>query len=108
MPEPVAQGSWVEIRSIVLQPGQRAPSVPEDTQQVALELRAKGVLVEAAALGDEVAIVTRSGRRLEGTLVEVNPAYSHSFGPPIDALLGVGHEARELLASAPRDDSDAP
>ena len=108
MPERAARGSWVEIRSVVLEPGQRAPGVPRDTGEVALELRAKGALMESAALGDEVTIVTRSGRRLLGTLVDVNPPYTHGFGPPLAELLDVGQEARDLLADAPGDVLDAP
>ena len=103
MPERVARGTWVEIRSVVLDAGQRAPGVPDDTQHVALELRVKGTLQTDAALGEEVAIVTPSGRRLIGTLVAANPAYTHGFGPPIDAIMEIGCSARELLAKASGD-----
>lgn len=106
MDERVERGSWVEIRSIVLEPGQRAPGVPEDTAQVALELRVKGVLMDSATAGEVVEVVTRSGRRLCGTLLAVNPAYTHGFGPPIAALMDVGREARELLEKASVDESD--
>jgi hypothetical protein len=97
MAEKVAKGTWVEIHSVVLAPGERAPQVPEDTQRVPLEMRCKGFLVEAAWLGEPAEIVTAAGRRLAGTLVEVNPAYSHGFGRPIPELSAIGAEVRALL-----------
>jgi len=93
----VARGAWVEIRRVLLAPGERAPRVPEETQRVPLEMRVKGVLSHDAALGDEVEIVTHSGRRLRGTLSEVAPAYTHGFGPPVPELRAVGEELRALL-----------
>ena len=83
MAERIAQGAWVEIQRIVLAPGERAPQVPEDTQSVPLEMRVKGFLADPACLGEEAEIETPAGRRLRGKLVEVNPAYTHGFGPPI-------------------------
>lgn len=97
MAERHAKGTWVEIRATVLAPGERAPQVPEDTQRVPLEMRAKGVLQAPAAVGEEVEILSAAGRRLRGILVAVNPAYEHGFGPPIAALQAVGGELRALL-----------
>jgi hypothetical protein len=98
--ERVAAGTWVEIRRVVLAPGERAPQVPEDTQRVPLEMRAKGFLVTDAVPGEEVEIESAAGRRLRGTLGDVNPAYTHGFGPPVPELLALGGEARALLAGA--------
>ena len=97
MAEEAPEGAWVEIHSIILPAGQRAPQVPEDTQRVPLEMRVKGFLAQTAVVGDEVEIVTVVGRRLRGTLVMVNPPYTHSFGPPIAELLTVGREVSALL-----------
>lgn len=91
------KGAWVEIHSIVLPPGERAPQVPEDTGRVAFEMRAKGFLVEAATVGEEAEITTSAGRRLRGVLAAVNPAYTHSFGPPIPELSAIGGEVRAML-----------
>ena len=52
MAERAAQGAWVEIHRCVLQAGERAPQVPEDTQRVPLEMRVKGFLVAPAAPGE--------------------------------------------------------
>ena len=97
MPERTKKGTWVEIHSIVLAPGARAPQAPEDTRRVALEMRVKGFLVEAAAIGEEVEVATPAGRRLRGVLAAVNPAYTHGFGPPIAELSTIGGEVRAML-----------
>jgi hypothetical protein len=90
-------GTWVEIHSIVLPAGERAPQVPQDTQNVPLEMRAKGFLLQAAQVGDHVEIETCAGRCVEGTLVIVNPAYTHTFGPPVAELNTIGGEVRAIL-----------
>lgn len=97
MAEIIAKGTWVEIYSIMLPAGERAPQVPDDTQQVPLEMRVRGFLEESASLGGDAVIVTPVGRRLRGTLVAINPAHSHSFGPPIPELSTVGDEVRVIL-----------
>lgn len=93
----ISKGTWVEIHNIVLPAGKRAPQVPEDTQQVPLEMRVKGFLVEPASLDEEVEIITTVGRHLRGTLIEVNPAYTHQFGAPIPELSTIGGEVRAIL-----------
>ena len=97
MAEHIEKGTWVQIHRIVLREGQRAPQVPVETQQVPLEMRVKGFLTEPATLGEEVEIVTPSGRRLGGVLTDVNPGYTHSFGSPIPELLRIGREVRAIL-----------
>jgi len=97
MTDNVAPGTWVEIHRIVLPAGERAAQVPEDTQRVPLELRVKGFLLAPAAVGDEAEIETPAGRRLRGTLVEVNPPYTHGFGAPVPELVTIGSEVRALL-----------
>ena len=93
----ISKGTWVEIHRILLQPGERSPQVPEDTRQVPLEMRVKGFLLEPAAPGAEVEIETPAGRRLQGILTEVNPAYTHGFGSPIPELSAIGGEVRSML-----------
>ena len=95
----VATGTWVEIHSIVLPAGRRAPQVPDDTQAVPLEMRVKGHLVGPADPGGEAEVVTRAGRRLRGTLEAVEPGYEHGFGPPVPELMAIGDELRALLAT---------
>ena len=102
MAETVAKGTWVEVHRVELTAGARAPQVPEDTQKVPLEMRVKGFLVEPAAVGEAAEIETPAGRRLRGTLVEVNPAYTHSFGAPIPELSTIGKEVRAMLREGGR------
>ncbi len=97
MPETLEEGTWVEIRGIVLAAGARAPQVPADTSEVPLELRAKGFLVAAAEIGAEAEIETVTGRRLRGTLAEANPPYEHGFGAPLPELSAIGGEVRAIL-----------
>ncbi len=97
MSELIEQGTWVEIRRIVLPAGQRAPQVPGDTQQVPLEMRVKGFLLSPAIQGEEASIETVIGRRLTGLLVDVNPVYEHGFGPPISELTAIAKEVRAWL-----------
>ena len=100
----IEKGTWVEIHRVVLQAGERAPQVPEDTRQVPLEMRVRGFLAQPATPGDETEIVTVTGRLLRGVLTEVNPAYTHGFGSPVAELLTIGGEVRALLRTrgAPR------
>ena len=93
----VSAGSWVEIHKVILPAGERAPQVPEDTQQVPLELRVKGFLVEDAETGEEAEIKTFTGRKHKGVLKDSDPSYDHKFGKPIEELLKVGPQIRDIL-----------
>ena len=97
MAEQIPKGTWTQIHCIVLPAGERASQVPTETQAVPLEMRVKGFLVEPAHLGDEVEIVTPAGRHVIGTLIDINPPYTHSFGAPIPELTSVGGEVRSIL-----------
>jgi len=97
MAERISSGTWVEIHGIVLAPAQRADHIPEDTKRLPLEMRVKGFLVNNAAVGDQVEIVTVTGRRLRGTLAQVNPSYAHGFGAPIPELQRIAGEVRARL-----------
>lgn len=93
------KGDWVQIYSVVLDPGDRAPQVPEDTAGVPLEMKVKGSLVEdSAGLGDHVTVTTAAGRVLTGELIAVDPPYEVGFGPPPGELRSVGSELRRILA----------
>ncbi|MCR4402306.1 MAG: 2-amino-4-oxopentanoate thiolase subunit OrtA [Firmicutes bacterium] len=95
--ERVPAGEYVQVKAVVLRPGERAPQVPEDTQRVPLELRIKGYLDSDAFIGDEVTITTVLGRKVAGQLIAVNPPYPHSFARPVPELLHVGEELGRIL-----------
>ena len=91
------KGDWVQIRQIILEPGQRSSQVPEDTSKVPLVLLVKGFSASDANLGDKVTITTVIGREITGELVAVNPSYNHSFGSPPRELISIGSELRRML-----------
>lgn len=91
------KGDWVKIYDIVLESKDRAPQVPEDTRGVPLEMWVKGFLLEEGKIGDTVEIETITGRRVEGKLVEVDPAFDHSFGRNIPEVLKIGQQLRGIL-----------
>jgi hypothetical protein len=94
-----SRGDWVRIHWVVLDAGERAPQVPEDTAKTPLQARASGWLdQETAAIGEEVAIRTATGRTLTGSLTEIDPAPGHGFGKPIAELLRIGPDLRRRLA----------
>lgn len=93
------KGDWVRIHKVVLEVGERASNIPEDTQNVPLEMWDKGFLLDdSAKIGDKVKVETYIGRVVEGNLLEVNPYYGHDFGKCIPELLYIGRQGRELLA----------
>ncbi|WMM23342.1 2-amino-4-oxopentanoate thiolase subunit OrtA [Tissierella sp. MB52-C2] len=92
------RGDWVRIHTVVLKIGERASGIPEDTQNVPLEMWDKGFLLEDSAnIGDKVKIETYIGRVVTGDLIEVNPYYKHDFGKAVPELLYIGRQARALL-----------
>ncbi len=93
----VKKGDWVQIHQIVLQPGERAPQIPDDTKKVPLELWVKGYALADAEVGEEVEIETVTGRKITGKIVAVNPSYTHSFGNFIPELLMVDKCVKNLF-----------
>ncbi len=91
------RGDWVKIHAIVLRAEERSPHLPQDTKKVPLEMWVNGFLREDAKIGDEVQVSTLSGRIVSGTLVEVNPRYTHDFGDPIAELLKIGPNLKRIL-----------
>ena len=84
------KNDWVRIHNIILTPEQRTGKLPEDTKKMPLEMWAKGHLQnDAAEIGDEVTILTSTGREERGTLVEVNPCYTLNIraGDPHDGRI---------------------
>jgi len=93
------KGDWVRIHNTILQAGERAPNIPEETQNVPLEMWDKGFLLnDKANIGDKVEIETYIGRKIEGTLIEVEPYYEHNFGKAVPELLYIGRQVRGLIA----------
>lgn len=100
----IQKGEWVRIHRVILNPEQRAPQVPDDTKNVPLEMWVKGFLQEEASIGDVVTIKTITGRLEKGTLLEVNPTYTHSFGKYVPELLQIGLDLKEILFGGDSDE----
>ena len=90
-------GDWVRIHKIVLEVGERASNIPNDTQSVPLEMWDKGFLLKDANIGEIVEIETYIGRKVTGQLIEINPYYQHDFGKSVTETLYIGRQARALL-----------
>ncbi|HEU24359.1 MAG: 2-amino-4-ketopentanoate thiolase [Mesoaciditoga sp.] len=91
------KGEWVKIHDVILNPSDRAQSLPDDTKQVPFEMWLNGFLNHDAKIGEIVEITTLSGRKVKGTLVEINPRYTHDFGEPLPELLKIGPILKSML-----------
>jgi 2-amino-4-ketopentanoate thiolase alpha subunit len=89
---------WVEVEYILLEPVDRSPGLPPETAERPLKAWVKGFARSAAAIGDEVAVTTMTGREVTGVLTEVNPGYTHTFGKPAPELVRVGRDLRQRVA----------
>jgi 2-amino-4-ketopentanoate thiolase alpha subunit len=90
----VAAGTWVELWMTILEPGQRAPGIPADTQAHPFVGRVRGFLIETAAIGEPAAVRTLIGRTVEGTLSAVHPRNPADFGDPSPELLDIAARFR--------------
>jgi hypothetical protein len=98
-------GNWVLVHRVVLPAGERAASVPPETQAVPLEMRVKGFLVDGAASpGETVTVRTLAGRHVTGRLVAVNPPIPPTFGSPVPELLDIGPELRRRGAGGGKEE----
>lgn len=98
MTKTAKKGDWVRIHNTVLQVGERAPQVPEETKKVPLEMWINGFLVnDGAKVGDQVTIKSLAEIKHEGTMVDVQPVYRVDYGQPQPELLTIGPELRAIL-----------
>lgn len=90
------KGDWVQIHNVVLNPEERSSALPEDTKKHPLEMWVKGYLQSDAELGEEVEVITRTGRKAVGKLVNESPYFEHNFGFLIPEVLKIGDMVREI------------
>jgi len=93
----VEKGRWVRIKKIVLEAGQRADRLPEETRNVPFITWVKGTLISEGNIGQEVTVKTKSGRIETGELVEADPFYEINYGEYVHELSNIGDAAREIL-----------
>lgn len=91
------KNDWVQIQNVVLTSGNRAPQVPEDTQECDLKLWVKGIAETEAAIGEEILITTVTGRKTKGVLAEINPNYIHDFGEFQTELLQIEMQLKKIM-----------
>ncbi|MBS3937714.1 MAG: 2-amino-4-ketopentanoate thiolase [Peptococcaceae bacterium] len=91
-------GHLVEISWVALGATERAAHLPESSKAVPVIARVKGFAQSSVPLGAELAVRTFAGRLLTGTLIDVAPCHTHSFGRPQPELLIIGPMLREELS----------
>lgn len=96
----IKKGTWVRIYGITLTADERSANLPEDTKRLPLEFWTKGHLQADAEIGDEVEVITASGRSQTGKLVEANPIYELNYGVLVPELIEIGPQLRGLLEDA--------
>lgn len=93
----VKKGTWATVRSTILEPGQRAPGIPEETAKTPLLMWAKGYLEADAEVGQQATVRTRTGRLETGVLEEAEPFADVNYGGFVPEILRIGDQAREIL-----------
>ena len=91
------KGDWVRIHKDILRAEERTAKLPEDTQKCDLEMWTKGFLLEDGEIGEEVTIRTAVGREETGTLVEVGPYYTHSYGKFVPEIVEIDKRLRKVM-----------
>jgi hypothetical protein len=85
------------VRQRLLEPHERAASLPEDTAALPYEALVRGILLEPTKVGSSATIRTAAGRVVAGQLEIVEPADTHTFGRPPAALVAVDEAISGLL-----------
>lgn len=92
------KGEWVRVHNVVLNADDRTARIPDDTKKCDLEMWVKGQLIdETAEIGDVVTIKTATGRKEKGTLIEVDPYYTHSYGKFVPEIIEIDNMLREEI-----------
>lgn len=92
------KNDWVRIHNVVLKAQDRTARIPDDTKECGLEMWVKGQLLdETAEIGDVVTIKTATGREEKGTLLEVGPYYTHSYGKFVPEIIEIDNILREEM-----------
>ena len=58
----------------------------------------KGTLVnDEAEIGDEVTVISATDREETGTLIEVGPYYTHSYGKFVPEIIEIDKRLRKIM-----------
>lgn len=92
------KGDWVRIHKVVLKAADRTARLPEDTTHCDYEMWVKGTLVnDEAEIGDEVTVISATDREETGTLIEVGPYYTHSYGKFVPEIIEIDKRLRKIM-----------
>lgn len=93
----ILKGKLVQIHKIILKKEERASQVPEDTKNTPLEMWVKGYLCEDSKVGERCNVITVTGRKVEGTLVDGGLKYEYDFGNYVEELDEIKHRVFKIL-----------
>ncbi|UJL45692.1 2-amino-4-ketopentanoate thiolase [Virgibacillus sp. NKC19-16] len=93
----IKRGTWVEVENTILYPEDRSNQLPLETKKIPYEMKVRGFLANDAYLNEIVTIKTLSRRFIKGKLMQSQPEYNHTFGPPVIELLHIGEEEENIL-----------
>lgn len=88
-------GHFVEISWIALDTTERAEHIPDSTKKVPLVARVKGFALASCEVGEELEVLTLSGRIMKGKLIDPEPKHTYGFGKPQLELLRIGPQLRK-------------
>lgn len=74
------KGDFVSIKSIILEPGQRATNIPIETLDKPLEMYIFGHLLNDSNINEIATIKTKTGRIEKGILEEIEPIINIDYG----------------------------
>jgi hypothetical protein len=97
MANAIKKGTFVRVKRVILEAGQRADNIPDETRGVPFLMWDKGFLQHDADFGEDVTVLTRTGRLETGVLEEASPQYELGYGKFVPELLRVGDDARRML-----------
>jgi 2-amino-4-ketopentanoate thiolase alpha subunit len=95
----IFKGTIVQIKKTILEPEERAQNIPNDTKKVPFLMWIKGKLVNDTLPGEVVTIETQTNRIETGTLVSIEPYYTHNFGEYVSIL----QEIKDIITSETED-----
>lgn len=93
----IKANTFVMIEKIILPKEFRSSHLPDATKAVDVKAYIKGFLREDANMNQPVTIITSLGHQESGTLIEVHPSYSHSFGEYIEEMAHIGPSLFDIL-----------
>ncbi|MBZ9687514.1 2-amino-4-ketopentanoate thiolase [Clostridium estertheticum] len=94
----IKKGTWVEVEETVLTPADRATNIPDETKKTPLKSWTRGKCLSDCELGYEVQVETNIGRIAQGTIVEIEPGYYHTYGKYVKEISNIGKQAREIIS----------